>query len=222
MTSSTNRFETAALEVLDNHLPEETTAQKRLLASTFGTVLTADSENRIGRSHQDQIKLAISQLERVKQSLETSIEEFSALGDLSREMLSSAMTGTLDGENTGIGSFFYADVRLGYEHKVLSTLQDLKSIHEHVIQTLAFLKPISKTSGRGRPRKDGALTVAQLCASVFEGNNKIPSSPSWNPYNSETFGRFYSFVNDMFEAGAIKANPEEYAKQAIEKMKQNK
>ncbi|WP_209509479.1 hypothetical protein [Ruegeria sp. HKCCE4150] len=222
MTLPENTYEVAAREVLEKHFPSHPPLLVELLSKVLGSVLSASIRGRIGRTHEQSVRSAANQLEQLHGSLNASLKAISSLSNLGKEILSRAMIGLLDGDDMNLGAYYYPDVRMGYVHKVAEAECQIKSLRNQAALALNVARAAEKKRGRGRPTKDDALSIAQHCALAFQALGENPSKPSWDPYESESYGKFYFFLKDMFAAGSVEANPEEYSKQAVEFLKKIK
>ncbi|WP_170411624.1 hypothetical protein [Ruegeria arenilitoris] len=216
MTLPENTYEVAAREVLEKHFPSHPPLLVEFLSIVFGSVLSACIGGRIGRTHEQNVRSAANQLEQLHGSLNASLEAISSLSNLGLEILSRAMIGLLDGEDMKLDAYYYPDVRMGYVHKVAEAERQVKDLRNQTALALQVTRSAERKRGRGRPTKDDALSIAQHCALAFQVLGEIPAKPSWDAYESETYGKFYLFVKDMLAAGSVEANPEEYSRQAVD------
>lgn len=208
--------------VVDLHVAHVGLSERDLITTYIASAVSRAALNEIGRGYQTKINEAADALVAAADSLGAALDAIVGLDTLAREALSRQIVGILapdDFDPTGTAE---AWLPLGYIGRVENFEKSLSDFTAQVAITGSLLSEKSIRYGRGAPPKDGARAVAHHCLIVYERHVGRPSHPSWNDYNSETYGGFYTFVKDVFEAVCLDASPEEMVKQAIKMAEKNK
>ena len=206
--------------VVDQYITEVSKGERDLIAAFIASAVAPAVRDDVGRSYQRKMNEAADQLTKAAKSLEVARSSLKELDSLAREALSRQMAGMLfPGDFDPIGSVG-AWTPLGYAERVEQFEKTLADFTQQVELTGTAIGAKTVRHGRGAPTKDGPRAVASHCLLVYQQYVGMPRHPSWDDYTSETYGGFYSFVKDIFEAAGVDASPEEMSKQAIKfKMK---
>ncbi|EEX08745.1 hypothetical protein SL1157_0764 [Ruegeria lacuscaerulensis ITI-1157] len=223
MTVSRKSLNTRVFDVLNEHLVlQDVPAEIQCaLTNLFTSALEAARENRIGRSFENEKRQATIELEDVAKLLARILNKMQQLNPVARELLAREKLGLLDLSSGELEGYSWAGTVIGNPGAVEEWIEQIDVLRQSVERTRAELEPKLKQFGRGAPRKDGPLTVAQLCASAFKEFVGRPTYPTWNDYTDTYEGRLYRFVKDIFAAGEIKANPADFTKKAIDVVNRN-
>ncbi|MGP6089858.1 hypothetical protein [Antarctobacter jejuensis] len=218
MNASRDELKTRIKRILEQHLSLDEAPELacNMLIEIFFSTLTAAKENRIGRPLEVEKAKANKQLRDIVQLLKKAEGALSGLNPLARELIARNQDGLLDLSNGELEQFIWSGAQLGSSHAANDFTEQVAAIRHSIERVSAELEGKVQTFGRGAPRKDGALAVAQLCSQAFKEYVGEPAHPTWNDYSNKTEGRFYSFTKDVFDAGGLDASPEEFVKQAIE------
>ncbi|WP_323769336.1 hypothetical protein [Antarctobacter sp.] len=190
-----------------------------LLVESFVSALAAANENRIGRQFEDEKNVAYEQLEEIGKLLRTASQAVSNLNPIAKELLARDKLSLLELSNGELDQFFWAGTEIGDTEAIQHHVEQLNSIHQSVEHARSQLEGRFKKFGRGRPALDGALAVAKHCALAFREYVEDPHYPPRGNYGQEYEGRFFKFVEDVFLAGELDAQPEAYTRQAVDFIK---
>lgn len=201
--------------VVDQYITQVSKGERDLIAAFIASAVAPAVRYDVGRSYQRKMNEAADQLTKAAKSLEVARSSLKELDSLAREALSRQMAGMLFPDDFDPIGSVGAWTPLGYAERVEQFEKTLADFTQQVELTDTAIGAKTVRHGRGAPRKDGPRAVASHCLLVYQQYVGMPRHPSWDDYTSETYGGFYSFVKDIFEAAGVDASPEEMSKQAI-------
>lgn len=201
--------------VVDQYISNVGTVERDLIATFIASAVALAVREDVGRSYQKKINEAADQLTKAAKALEIARSSLKELDSLAREALSRQMAGMLFPDDFDPIGSVGAWTPLGYTGGVDHLEKTLADFIQQVALTGSAIADKTVRQGRGAPTKDGPRAVASHCLLVYQQYVGVPRHPSWDDYTSETYGGFYSFVKDVFEAAGVDASPEEMSKQAI-------
>ena len=211
----TDTIKSELRRVVDQYITQVSTGERDMIAAFIASAVTPAVRDDVGRGYQRKINEAADQLTKTAKSLKAAHSALGELDSLGREALSRQMAGMLFPDDFDPIGSVAAWMPLGYTERVEQFEKTLADFTQQVALTSSAIGGKTVRHGRGAPTKDGPRAVASHCLLVYRQYVGDPRHPSWDDYTSETYGGFYSFVKDVFEAAGVDASPEEMSKQAI-------
>jgi len=213
----TTNIEKRILDVLNDHINCADEQELNTLAKIILSAVRPTVEGDVGRSYETKLNNAATQLGKAVKALKVAKGALVNLDELAREALSRQVKNILDADDFSPIGTSRAWIGMGYDECIEQFADSLSEFAQDVSVTHEALLGKSTPSVRGAPPKDGPRAVAQHCVLVYREFIGPARHPSWDPYNSETYGATYLFVKSIFEAAGIKASAEDMLRQVIEK-----